>query len=166
MLIAQLIGGIASLIGITAFLHKDDVKFRYQLVIYCQIMAVHFFLIGATVASIGSLINSLRFYVSIRSRSKVVMLIFMALLAGFMLPNVEMWYEVLPVVGSIIGTWALFSFQGIPMRALLMINSSCWLIHNIMSNSIGGSLIESAFILANGFSIYRLMRVQSAVKVE
>ncbi len=62
MFIAQLVGGFAFLIGIMAFWQKDDVKFSYQMTGYCFVMALHFFLMGATVAAIGAIINGLRSY--------------------------------------------------------------------------------------------------------
>ena len=85
------------------------------------------------------------------------MAIFMALLLGLTLPNVEQWYEIPTIAGSVIATWALFSVKGIALRSLILVNSCCWLIHNVLAGSIGGSLIEATFIVANSFTIYRLM---------
>ena len=157
MFIAQLIGAIAFMIGVMAFWQKDDIKFRYQMAGYCLVMTMHFLMLGATVAAIGSAINGLRIYSSSKSQSKILMAIFMALLLGLTLPNVEQWYEIPTIVGSVMATWALFSVKGIALRSLILVNSCCWLIHNVLTGSIGGSLIEATFIVANSFTIYRLM---------
>ncbi len=147
-----------------AFWQKDDVKFRYQMTGYCFVMALHFFLLGATVAAIGAVINGLRSYASVKSQSKILMAIFIALLIGLTVPNVEQWYEVPTIIGSAIATWALFSLKGIPLRSLILFNSFCWLVHNIMTGSIGGSLIEATFAVTNALTIYRLfIKAQSTL---
>ncbi|WP_419534416.1 YgjV family protein [Endozoicomonas sp.] len=162
MFIAQLVGGFAFLIGIMAFWQKDDVKFRYQMTGYCFVMALHFFLMGATVAAIGAVINGLRSYASVKSQSKVLMAIFIALLIGLTFPNVEQWYEIPTIVGSAIATWALFSTRGIPLRSLILLNSCCWLVHNLLTGSIGGSLIEATFVVTNSITIYQLFKTQTS----
>ncbi|MBO9495124.1 YgjV family protein [Thalassotalea sp. G20_0] len=158
MFIAQLVGGFAFLIGIMAFWQKDDVKFRYQMTAFSLVMALHFVLMGATVAAIGAIINSLRSYASVKSQSKILMAMFIVLLVGLTLPNVEQWYEVPTIIGSVIATWALFSTRGIRLRSLILLNSCCWLVHNLLTGSIGGSLIEATFVVTNSITIYKLYK--------
>ena len=121
-------------------------------------MAAHFFMLGATVAAIGAVINGLRSYASAKSQSKVLMMVFIALLLGLTFPNVTQWYEIPTIIGSAIATWALFSVKGIPLRALILLNSFCWLIHNVLAGSIGGSLIEATFVVTNTLTIYHLYK--------
>ncbi|WBA82037.1 YgjV family protein [Endozoicomonas sp. GU-1] len=158
MFIAQLVGGFAFLIGIMAFWQKDDVKFRYQMTAFSLVMALHFVLMGATVAAIGAVINSLRSYASVKSQSKILMAMFIVLLICLTLPNVEQWYEVPTIIGSVVATWALFSARGIPLRSLILLNSCCWLVHNLLTGSIGGSLIEATFVVTNSITIYKLYK--------
>ncbi|WP_256929589.1 YgjV family protein, partial [Vibrio parahaemolyticus] len=61
---------------------------------------------------------------------------------------------------SSVATWALFSKQGITLRSLILFNSFCWVSHNLWLGSIGGSLVESTFIVTNLFTIYRLFHAQ------
>ncbi|WP_256929519.1 YgjV family protein, partial [Vibrio parahaemolyticus] len=62
--------------------------------------------------------------------------------------------------GSSVATWALFSKQGITLRSLILFNSFCWVSHNLWLGSIGGSLVESTFIVTNLLTIYRLFHAQ------
>ena len=78
--IAQGIGGIAFLVGVMAFWQKDDMRFRYQMMMFCLIMGIHFTLMGATVAAIGVMINALRSYASIKTQSRKVMWFFIGLM--------------------------------------------------------------------------------------
>jgi hypothetical protein len=81
---------------------------------------------------------------------------FIALMWLMTLPNITHFFELLTVIGSSVATWALFSKQGITLRSLILFNSFCWVSHNIWLGSIGGSLVESTFIITNLLTIYRL----------
>ncbi|WP_234494244.1 YgjV family protein [Vibrio maritimus] len=155
-LIAQAIGGIAFIFGVMAFWQKDDIRFRYHMTTFCFIMAIHFVLMGATVAAIGVTLNAIRSFISIKTQSRGVMWCFIAVMWGMTVPNVTSMFEVLTVIGSSVGTWALFSKKGITLRCLILFNSLCWATHNIWLGSIGGSLVETTFIITNLITIYRL----------
>ncbi|WP_422489333.1 YgjV family protein [Endozoicomonas sp. ALE010] len=58
----------------------------------------------------------------------------------------------------VIATWALFSTRGIPLRSLILLNSCCWLVHNLLTGSVGGSLIEATFVVTNSITIYKLYK--------
>ncbi|WDG11229.1 YgjV family protein [Vibrio campbellii] len=154
--LAQSIGGIAFMVGVMAFWQKDDMRFRYQMMAFCFIMGIHFTLMGATVAAIGVIINGIRSFASIKTQSRKVMWFFIALMWLMTLPNITHFFELLTVIGSSVATWALFSKQGITLRSLILFNSFCWVSHNIWLSSIGGSLVESTFIITNLLTIYRL----------
>lgn len=154
--LAQGIGGIAFLVGVMAFWQKDDMRFRYQMVAFCFIMGIHFALLGATVAAIGVVINGMRSFASIKTQSRRVMWFFIALMWLMTLPNITHFFEFMTVFGSSVATWALFSKRGVALRCLILFNSLCWVSHNIWLGSIGGTLVESTFIVTNLMTIYRL----------
>ncbi|EJB8584642.1 YgjV family protein [Vibrio parahaemolyticus] len=158
--LAQGIGGIAFLVGVMAFWQKDDLLFRYQMMAFCFIMGIHFTLMGAAVAAIGVIINGIRSFASIKTQSRKVMWFFIALMWLMTLPNITHFFELLTVIGSSVATWALFSKQGIALRSLILFNSFCWVSHNLWLGSIGGSLVESTFIVTNLLTIYRLFHAQ------
>lgn len=161
MLLAQAIGGIAFVFGALAFLQKEDIRFKYCMVVFCFTMSFHFMLMGAVVGAIGVTINGFRAYASIKTQSKKAMWVFIALLLFTTLPYVQSPIEILPIIGSSVGTWALFSASGIKMRSLILFNSCCWFTHNLWLGSIGGSLVEGTFIITNCLTIYRLYRLAS-----
>lgn len=156
--VAQSIGGIAFLIGLMAFWQKDDTRFRYQMMAFCFTIGIHFVLMGAMVAAVGAIINGIRGYVSIKTQSRKVMWLFIVLMWAMTLPNVTHFVELMTVIGSSVATWGLFSRQGITLRFLILFNSFCWATHNIWLGSIGGSLVESCFVLINLLTIYRLYK--------
>ncbi|MCL9777249.1 YgjV family protein [Vibrio methylphosphonaticus] len=156
MIAAQIVGGIAFLCGVLAFLQKEDLRFRYGMVGFCFIMAIHFVMMDATVAAIGVTVNGIRAFVSIKTQSRWVMWVFIVLLIGVTVPQLSAPIEALTIVGSAVGTWALFSLTGIKMRSVILFNSCCWFIHNLWLGSIGGSLVEGTFIITNLMTIYRM----------
>jgi hypothetical protein len=64
----------------------------------------------------------------------------------------------LPVIGSAVATLAMFFMRGIPMRLVLLSSTLMWLANNIISRSIGGTLLESALTIINISTIVRLFR--------
>ncbi len=61
--------------------------------------------------------------------------------------------ELLPVIGTIVSTWALFRCKGLTMRCVMWFSTCCWVIHNFWAGSIGGTMIEGSFSLMNGLNI-------------
>ncbi len=156
MLIAQFFGVLAFLVGVFAFLQKQDSKYRYYMVGFCLLMGVHFILMGAMTGAISAAINGVRTYLSMKYNSRKMAVLFVALQLGLALPYVEHWFEYLPVIGSAVGTWALFTTYGLRLRSMILFNSCCWVTHNILIGSIGGSIVESTFIITNLVTIIRM----------
>ncbi|MCM0978734.1 YgjV family protein, partial [Klebsiella pneumoniae] len=77
--LAQGVGVIAFLIGITTFINRDERRFRLQLAVYSAIIGVHFFLMGAGPAGMSAGLNALRTVISLRTRSLWVMTVFILL---------------------------------------------------------------------------------------
>ncbi len=68
--------------------------------------------------------------------------------------------ELLPVIGTIVSTWALFRCKGLTMRCVMWFSTCCWVIHNFWAGSIGGTMIEGSFLLMNGLNIIRFWRMR------
>jgi hypothetical protein len=62
----------------------------------------------------------------------------------------------LPILGSCIGTYALFCLDGIKMRLAFVVGTICWLSNNIIVGSIGGTLLEATLLAVNCMTIWRL----------
>ena len=68
--------------------------------------------------------------------------------------------ELLPIIGTLASTWALFRCSGLTVRCVMWCSTACWVIHNAWLGSIGGTLIEGSFLLMNGLNIIRFWRMQ------
>ncbi len=182
MCIAQLVGFVALLCGVGAFLQKNDLAFKRRMTLFCMVEAIHFLLLSAYSASFGCFVNGMRSFASSKTRSKIVMVFFLIFLwsvgllavASFRLELIqelyctEGWYgllsfwilqhpvALLPLLGSTVGTVGLFLLSGINLRYAILTCSSLWFVHNITVVSIGPSIMEAVFILINVKTIYTL----------
>ncbi len=157
---AQLLGYLAFVLGVSAFWQRDDRRLRYLVTALSLTYAVHFTLLGNPAAAAGAGISAVRAWLSLFTRSPWVaaVVILANLTVGGML--VSHWQHLLPLVGSVLGTLAMFFLDGIPMRVTLLVGTGLWLSNNILSGSIGGSALECVIGLTNATTIVRLMRAR------
>ena len=154
--LAQSVGLIAFAIGISAFIQKNDQRLRALLTLYCVVIGFHFFLLGATTAASAAWLSGVRNFVSTRTHHIAVMGFFLVLLWGLGVPHITQPIQWLTLIGTSLGTWALYREQGIRMRLLILLGILCWITHNAVIGSIGGTLIEISFLLVNSHTIFRL----------
>jgi hypothetical protein len=157
---AQSIGVVGFIIGITTFFNRNDRRFKLQLSVYSAIIGIHFLMMGALPAGSSALLNAIRTVIAVKTRSLWVMVVFIVLTLGFGIAQEKHWMELLPVAGTVVSTWALFRTRALTTRCVMWCSTCCWVVHNIWLGSIGGSLIESSFLLVNGYNIVRFYRLQ------
>ncbi|AIA69548.1 YgjV family protein [Pectobacterium atrosepticum] len=158
--IAQSVGVLAFLVGITMFFNRNDKKFKIQLSAYSAVIGLHFFLMGANAAGASAVLNSARTLISLKTHNIIVMFVFISLTLLFGLSGMRHAMELLPIAGTVVSTWALFRTSGLTTRCVMWCSTAGWVAHNIWLGSIGGSLIEGSFLLMNGFNIIRFWRMQ------
>ncbi|NDO79814.1 hypothetical protein CJP72_03200 [Citrobacter sp. NCU1] len=158
--LAQGVGVIAFLIGITTFFNRDERRFKLQLTVYSAIIGVHFFLMGATPAGMSAELNTVRTLISMYTRRLWVMAVFIVLTLVLGLAKLQHAMELLPIMGTLASTWALFRCKGLTVRCVMWCATACWVIHNFWLGSIGGTLIEGSFLVINGLNIIRFRRMQ------
>src|SRR5579884_2131167 len=127
---AQLAGYLALVLGVTAFLQKSDRRLKFFNATQSLVYAVHFVLLGHLPACASSLVSSARSFLALRYRSfwlgGAIVACNLALGAAF----VTSWIGWLPVIGSCIATYAIFTMKGIPFRLVLLTSTLLWLAHN------------------------------------
>jgi len=153
---AQLVGLIGFGVGATTFLQGCDRSFRQRLTLACYLIGIHFWLLGLPAAATSTLLSGTRSWVSGKTRSTWVMLLFMALTLGIGQQVMHSPAEWLAICGSCLSTFALFKLQGVAMRLLILAGTLCWLANNLVAGSVGGILLESTYLAANLLTIYRL----------
>lgn len=159
-ILGQGLGLIALLIGLTIFSQKNDLRLKYRLALYTYVMSAHFFLLGSYTAGISAGLNGTRTLVAIYFPRTIVMYSFMLLVLVLGLLQISTALDILPIIGTYLSTYAVFKLTGVKMRSFMFCSTILWVIFNISIGSIGGTIIESIFLLINGITIYRLIKPQ------
>lgn len=135
--LAQCVGYLAFVFGLVAFSRKQDRHFKQFVGIQCLIYSLHFALLDNPPAAASSLITSVRSFLALKTRSALVagIVIIANLLVGAAITRSAVGW--IPIIGSCLSTYAVFTMQGIPMRLVCLITTFCWLTNNILSGSIG-----------------------------
>ncbi len=155
-LFAQALGFVSYALGILCFYQRDDKRLKIIMLTMNLNNTIHFALLGAATASLGSILSVFRTGLSLKTKKKSVAIIFIliTMLLGYLVG--ESLGDVFPILGACIGTYALFCLSGIQMRLAFLAGAMCWLTNNIIVGSIGGTLLEMTLIIINGNTIRRL----------
>lgn len=156
--LAQALGFLSFGLGISTFYQKNDRHLKILMLVFNLNHLLHFLLLGSMLSALSALLSALRTTTSIFTSSKWVAAIFILIGIVSGLGMAEHWWELWPIVGTVIGTYSLFVLSGIRMRIGFLARATCWLINNILVGSIGGTLLEMTVIIINLITIYRLYR--------
>jgi len=155
---AQVVGYIALALGTTAFLQRRDDRLKFFNATQGLVYALHFVLLGNLPASASSLISSFRSFLALRYRSWALGATIIAANVGMGVAFAKSPAGWLPVIGSCIATFAIFTMRGVPFRSVLLISTLLWLANNIITGSIGGTLLELANATINISTMIRMLR--------
>ncbi len=157
-MVGQLLGLVSYAIGVYCFFQKDDRKLKIFMFVLQFNNCLHFALLGAPTAVLSAFLSLVRSGLSLKTSSRLVAWLFIALSIAVGTWLAERWLDMLPIAGTCIGTYALFCLTGIRMRVALLVGASFWLANNIVVGSIGGTLLEITLISVNASTIFRLWR--------
>ena len=155
---AQLFGYVAFVLGVGCFLQTDDRRFKWFMTGECLAYVVHFALLGNPTAVASSLLSMLRSVLSLHTRSKWVAVGVVAANVGFGLAMAGKASDWLPLTASCLGTIALFTLDGVPMRLLMLCGTGLWIANNVIAGSIGGTALEGVVAAVNLTTIARMVR--------
>ena len=65
-------------------------------------------------------------------------------------------WNVIPLTATAIATIAMFRLDGLRLRYAILCCTLLWLINNILTGSIGGTVMESMNTIMSSITIYRL----------
>jgi hypothetical protein len=130
----------------------------------CIAYIVHFALLGNPTAVASSSLSMLRSLLSLYTRSVWVAVAIVAANIGFGLAIADKPSDWLPLTASCLGTVALFTLQGVPMRLLMLCGTELWIANNLIVGSIGGTALELVIAVINLTTIVRLLRAPPAAR--
>ncbi|KNH10919.1 MULTISPECIES: YgjV family protein [Vibrio] len=164
-IVAQAVGLLSFLLGLSTFYQKDDKKLKVVMLMLNVNHLIHFLLLGSITSAIGALISALRTCTAMYTKSLWAAGFFIALAVGSGIGFAQHWYQLLPLAGTIIGTYSIFRLNGIALRVGFLLGAACWLTNNLIIGSIGGSLMEISVIGINLVTIFRLYQDNAKCKI-
>ena len=161
---AQCVGYVAFALGASAFLQKNDRRLKFLNGSQCVFYAAHFALLGNYPAMGSLVVSATRSFLSLKTRSRWVAALFLALnlAVGWVLVHSRAGW--LPIAGGCLATIALFLMRGVPMRLVLLASTFCWMANNILSGSIGGVMLETIIAIANVSTIVRMTQARASLR--
>ncbi len=161
--IGQSIGIIGFIISAISFAQKDDRKMKNILGASSVLVAVAYYMIGAMTGAGAIMVSAVRNFVAAQGfKSKFIYPFFMivCLVVGYYTYQTP--YDCLSIVGAMCATTALFKFEGIPMRLLMIVSCSLWFTYDVISSAIGPMMMEFFNIVACIYAIQCLRAARSA----
>ena len=155
---AQAVGMLSFVLGILCFYQHDDRRLKILMVLMNLNHAFHFYLLNATTAMLSALLSLFRTGLSLKTSSKPVAWMFIVVTFVWGVSISDSWLDMFPILGSCVGTYAVFCLTGIAMRIGFLIGACCWLTNNILVGSIGTTLLEMTLILVNLNTIRKIWR--------
>jgi hypothetical protein len=155
---AQAVGYLAFLLGVVAFSQKADRRLKAYGACQSSVYAVHFLLLGNLPACAAAFLSATRSTLALRYRSVILGAFMVGLNVAAGLAFVRTPAGWLPVVGSCIAAAAMFTVEGVTLRVCLLASTLLWLTNNIVSGSIGGTLLEITIATVSSATIWRMRR--------
>ena len=153
---AQMFGHATLMLSMVTFSRKHDKQFKLWLTLQNLCYATHLFLMGNPAGMAGTLLSALRNLVSLRTRSMWAALILVAanVMLGFWL--VKAAWNVIPLAATAIATVSMFRLNGLRLRYAMFVCTLFWLINNLLTGSISGTVMESVIAVMSAITIYCL----------
>lgn len=154
---AQLVGYVALVLGVLAFLQRCDTRLKMLIAAESIAYVVHFILLGNYPASGSALVSCLRNLTSIKSRAPGWIAVFIAINVAIGVIFAKGAAGWLPITASCLATVAVFKMHGVAMRIVLLVCTLLWLVNNVLSLSIGGTVLEAIIAVVNLTTIIRMV---------
>lgn len=155
---AQMFGHAALVLSLVSFSRKHDGHFRIWLTGQSVVYATHFFLMGNLAGMAGALLSASRNVLSLWTRSFWVVAILLGANVALAFFVVKTAWNVIPLIATAVATLSMFLLQGVRLRCGMLCATLLWLINNILTGSISGTLMEIMIAIISCITIYRLRR--------
>ena len=154
--------GLAALaLCVLGFASRHDERLFLRLLLANVAFTLQFVLLNSWVAAGITALIVLRIQLVRRYKgSWPVMSAMLIATIAVALPGLGSLHALWPLSAGLIGTLAMFMFEGIAMRWLLAVAAFCWVMANVLAGSIGGTAAEMLILVTNLVTIARLMRAR------
>lgn len=162
--LSQILISIAIISDLISFQFKEKRHIVTCFIISCSLISLHFMCLGHWTAAALGILALGRFTASLYTTSRSVMFLFIgaALLIGAF--TYDGYLTLISCSATVFGTFASFCNDDKPLRKLMAIGTTLWIIHNFMAGSPGAVILETIFLGSNlvGYFRYYIRPKQTA----
>ena len=137
----QALGILAMGLEIWGTRYKDDRKMILWAAASAGVYVVHFICLGAFAGAAADALGALRCVASQYKKSAYLSFVFVLAYVAFAFFTADGLIDMLPFIGGMISTLAMFHLSGIRMRAVFILTIGLWFIYTVYYFSIGGMLL-------------------------
>lgn len=154
-ILSQILVVFAIVFDLISFQFKNQRKIVCCLFIAAAFNSIHFLLLEQWTASGLMALGSLRYFTSIFTTSKKMLIVFA--LGSIIVSSVTYMglISILACSGSLIKTAAAFCRNDKKLRQLMIFGTACWIVHNYIVGSPAAVILEVLFLLSNFVGYYR-----------
>jgi len=151
----QLIGIIASIFAIISFQCNTKSVMLYLALTSKLLFGIHFLMMDALTAALMNFVICFRCYIFIQNRNIYWLFFFVVSFLILGIVSYQQWYSFFAILGTLIGTIAIWIGNLKKLRIMVLIAISSWFVHNFLINSYGGMLADILISLSIIIGILR-----------
>lgn len=153
--LSQILVGIAICTDLISFQFKEKKQIVSCLLVSCTMISLHFMCLEHWTAAFLALLAAIRFITSIFTTRKLYRTLFVIATVLISIFTYEGLLSILCTTGAVFGIYASFCEDDKPLRQLMAVGTSIWLIHNILAGSPGAVIMEILFLGSNLVGYFR-----------
>ena len=136
------------------FFNKDDKITKKLIITACLFNSGYFLLQSLFISALVILLTALRIYVSLKKRPQWIGFVFIAI--TLLIPIYSPSTDYIATIPAVLGVIAVYWFQGISMRLILLTATFFWIINNYIAGAWIGFYGE-LFVLTMGLTRLLMM---------
>lgn len=160
----QIIGFVALFFVFLAFKETDDRKLILYLALGSGIWGIHFSLLGLLAAAGINFFDIFKNLIALKYKKNSYWVSFFVgsylIIGGITYYYTQSLVSFLPTLASVIWAIAVFWFQGILLRVILLSTLGVWFIYNFIWGSYAGMVSDIALVWATLYGIYKLKNIK------
>lgn len=170
-MIAQLIAVVICVVACGSYFAKKKSIYLFLQLIVNILYGTQYFLLGQLAGTVSNAVSSTKYVYFIykekvkKENTKTELLVFLALSVILGILAIDSWFSVIPIVTSLLFTYAIWQKSEITLRAIVIFCNLLWVVFNLCAGAYVSALYsfaEMAFATITMIKLIKLRRSQDA----
>lgn len=170
-IIAQLIAVVICVIACSSYFAKKKSIYLFLQLIVNLLYGTQYFLLGQMAGTVNNAVSSVKYIFFIhkenikKENTKTELLIFLSISVILGVLAIDSWFSVIPIVTSLLFTFAIWQKSEIVLRAIVIFCNILWVVFNVCAGAYVSALYsfaEMAFATITMIKLIKIGRGQNA----